>query len=111
MLCFCLCSLLNFFFFPLNLCFFANVFHYRISISQPCFSRERIYKNYGVVGPASALLSSLSHKLKGGYACLHDGPFLMNGAFKKEVLVHFSHFHLIPLRLKFNILFKLDILG
>ena len=40
------------------------------SPSRNLASRERIYKNYGVAGPASAL-SSLSHKLKGGYACLH----------------------------------------
>lgn len=79
-------------------------------VSRNLASRERIYKNYGVAGPASAL-SSLSHKLKGGRAST-DGPFLMNvGAFKKEVLVHFSHFHLIPLRLKFIILFKLGYFG
>lgn len=33
-------------------------------------SRERIYKTSDVAGPASAI-SSLSHKLKGGYACKH----------------------------------------
>lgn len=40
------------------------------SPSHNLASRERIYKTYGVAGPASAL-SSLSHKLKGGYACIH----------------------------------------
>lgn len=34
-------------------------------------SRERIYKTSDVAGPASAI-SSLSHKLKGGYACQHS---------------------------------------
>lgn len=45
------------------------------SPSRNLASRERIYKNYGVAGPASAL-SSLSHKLKGGYACLRGWAIL-----------------------------------
>lgn len=39
------------------------------SPSRNLASREHIYKTFGVAGPASAL-SSLSHKLKGGYACI-----------------------------------------
>lgn len=71
-------------------------------------SRERIYKTSDVAGPASAI-SSLSHKLKGGYACQHSkaiqtftfkmvflvGGFVLVSFFFFPPSIHFHFIHLI----------------
>lgn len=59
---------LSLLFISLNLCCFCATVSTLETPSRSLASRERIYKSNDVAGPASAI-SSLSHKLKGGYAC------------------------------------------
>lgn len=67
-----------------------------VETSSCCLaSRERIYKSSDVAGPASAL-SSLSHKLKGGYACKHSKVIQILHSkcvfFSPSIHFHVTHF-------------------
>lgn len=92
-----------------NACFYLYCFfHWICAASVQLFStvetpscclasRERIYKTSDVAGPASAI-SSLSHKLKGGYACQHS-KVIQIFTFKMFFGFFFPsiHFHFIRL--------------
>lgn len=90
----------------LNACFYLNCFfHWICAASVQLFptvetpscclaSRERIYKTSEVAGPASAI-SSLSLKLKGGYACQHSKVIQILHSKCFGFFSPFIHFHFI----------------
>lgn len=88
----------------LLLCHFSTVETPSCSLA----SRERIYKSNDVAGPATAI-SSLSHKLKGGYACRCRQAIQNTLEVYKKVFSYFnlSHSHSLKknsLCLVFNLL-------